>query len=67
MATEMTDKEIILARVTPSFRSAEEAIRWFEEEPLPGFSGATAMQLVAQGRTNDVLGYIDAVNSGGFA
>lgn len=67
VAMEKTDEEIVLDRIRPRFGSAEDAIRWFEEVPLPGLSGATAMQLVAQGRARDVLEYIDAVDAGGFA
>lgn len=51
----------------PRFGSAEEAMKWYAEEPLPGLSGATAMQLVAEGRLHDVLAYIDAADAGGFA
>ena len=40
---------------------------WYRSEPLPGFSGQTAMQLVRSGRADDVLDYIDAVDAGVFA
>lgn len=62
-----TDRESILDRVTPRFSTREEAEAWYHSEPLPGFSGATAMQLVSQGRAKEVLDYIDAVDAGGYA
>ena len=37
---------------------------WYRSEPLPGFSGQTAMQLVQSNRADDVLTYIDAVDAG---
>ena len=40
------------------------AYAWYRSEPLPGFSGQTAMQLVRSGRAEDVLDYIDAVDAG---
>ena len=40
------------------------AARWFHQEPLPDFHGATAAQLVAQGRANDVLRYIEMLEAG---
>lgn len=67
METTRSDQKIVLDRVMPRFGSAEEAMKWYAEEPLPGLSGATAMQLVAEGRLHDVLAYIDAVDAGGFA
>ncbi|MCR6727119.1 DUF2384 domain-containing protein [Agrobacterium fabrum] len=33
-------------------------------EPLSGFSGHTAMQLVRDGRAHEVLEYIDAIDAG---
>lgn len=62
-----TDREMILDRVGPRFASLDEAEAWYHSEPLPGFSGETAEDLVSQGRAKDVLDYIDAVDAGGFA
>jgi hypothetical protein len=58
---EMTE---ILNKVEPRFGSALMAYAWYRSEPLPGFAGATAMQLVRDGRADDVLEYIDAVDAG---
>jgi hypothetical protein len=54
----------ILNKVEPRFGSALMAYAWYRSEPLSGFSGQTAMQLVRAGRANDVLDYIDAVDAG---
>ncbi|HBF28196.1 antitoxin Xre/MbcA/ParS toxin-binding domain-containing protein [Rhizobium sp.] len=54
----------IVNKVEPRFGSALMAYAWYRSEPLPGFSGQTAMQLVKNGRVDDVLDYIDAVDAG---
>jgi uncharacterized protein (DUF2384 family) len=54
----------ILNKVEPRFGSELIAYAWYRSEPLPGFSGQTAMQLVRAGRAADVLDYIDAVDAG---
>jgi hypothetical protein len=54
----------VINKVEPRFGSALVAYAWYRSEPLPGFSGQTAMQLVRDGRADDVLTYIDAVDAG---
>lgn len=54
----------ILNRVEPRFGSALIAYAWFRSEPLPGFAGMTPMQLVREGRADEVMEYIDAVEAG---
>ena len=54
----------VLSKVEPRFGSALLAYAWYRSEPLPGFSGQTAMQLVQSNRADDVLTYIDAVDAG---
>lgn len=54
----------VINKVEPRFGSALIAYAWFRSEPLAGFSGQTAMQLVRDGRAEDVLDYIDAVDAG---
>ena len=46
------------------FGSALIAYAWYRSEPLAGFGGLTAMQLVREGHAGDVLEYIDAVDAG---
>jgi hypothetical protein len=54
----------IINKVEQRFGSPLMAYAWYRSEPLSGFSGQTAMQLVRSGRANDVLDYIDAVDAG---
>jgi hypothetical protein len=54
----------ILNKVEPRFGSALMAYAWYRSEPLPGFAGQTAMQLVRSGRADEVLDYIDAIDAG---
>ncbi|WP_395831543.1 antitoxin Xre/MbcA/ParS toxin-binding domain-containing protein [Elstera sp.] len=54
----------IINKVEPRFGSPLIAYAWFRSEPLSGFSGQTAMQLVREGRAGEVLSYIDAVDAG---
>ena len=54
----------ILNKVETRFGSALMAYAWYRSEPLSGFSGQSAMQLVRGGRADDVLDYIDAVDAG---
>src|SRR6478752_5251896 len=57
----------IINKVEPRFGSAMMAYAWYRSEPLPGFSGLTAMQLVRSGRADDVLEFVDAVDAGVYA
>lgn len=57
----------IINKIEPRFGSDLMAYAWYRSEPLPGFSGQTAMQLVRAGRAADVLDYIDAVDAGVYA
>ncbi|MFI0844494.1 MbcA/ParS/Xre antitoxin family protein [Mesorhizobium sp. IMUNJ 23232] len=57
----------VLNKVEPRFGTALMAYAWYRSEPLPGFSGQTAMQLVRTGRVDEVLDYIDAVDAGVYA
>ncbi len=54
----------VINKVEPRFGSQLMAYAWYRSEPLPGFSGQTAMQLVRSGRADDVLDYVDAVDAG---
>jgi hypothetical protein len=54
----------VINKVESRFGSALMAYAWYRSEPLAGFSGQTAMQMVRTGRAEDVLDYIDAVDAG---
>ncbi len=47
-----------------TFRFGTHGLCRYRSEPLAGFSGQTAMQLVLTGRASEVLDYIDAVDAG---
>lgn len=54
----------VINRVEPRFDSLLIAYAWYRSEPLSGFSGQTAMQLVHDGRVDEVFDFIDAVDAG---
>lgn len=41
----------------------DKAVAWLQE-PIAAFGGETASELVAEGRTNDLLDYIQSFESG---
>lgn len=57
----------VINKVESRFGSALIAFAWYRSEPLAGFSGRTAMQLVKEGRASEVLEFIDAVDAGVYA
>ena len=72
IASDRTQRRIrqmveVLNKVEPRFGSELMAYAWYRSEPLPGFDGRTAMQLVQDGKAQQVLEYIDAVDAGVFA
>ena len=40
-----------------------EAIDWMENDPIATFDHQTASALVSEGRTNDVIGYLESISS----
>jgi len=57
----------VLNKIEPRFGSELVAYAWYRSEPLSGFDGRTAMQLVQEGKAQQVLEYIDAGDAGVFA
>jgi hypothetical protein len=45
----------------------ERAAIWFKHQPIPGWAGKTAYDLVREGRAEKVLAYLEAVRSGVYA
>lgn len=43
------------------------AVIWFKHQPIPGWAGKTAYDLVAEGKSDKVLTYLEAVRSGVYA
>jgi hypothetical protein len=54
----------ILNRLTPRLGSELVAYAWYRSQVLPGFEGRTCMHLVQEGRAEEVLEYLDAVDAG---
>ena len=45
----------------------QRAVFWFKHQPIPGWAGKTAYDLVHEGRADQVLAYLEAVKSGVYA
>lgn len=54
MAAEMTGDE-------------KRAVIWFKHQPIPGWAGKTAYDLVAEGKADKVHAYLEAVRAGVYA
>ncbi|RTR36721.1 DUF2384 domain-containing protein [Shewanella canadensis] len=47
--------------------NADNIISWFENEPIPAFGNKTAKSLCGSGQAEQVIEYLKAIESGGFA
>jgi hypothetical protein len=47
--------------------SEQRAAIWFKHQPIPGWAGKTAYDLVGEGKADKVLAYLEAVRSGVYA
>jgi uncharacterized protein (DUF2384 family) len=45
----------------------QRAATWFEQQPLPGWAGKTAYDLVQEGKADKVMDYLEAVKSGVYS
>ena len=61
------DHDEMLSRIGGRFESRREAEEWYREQPLPGLSGSTAMELVEQGRGAELIEYLAAVDAGVYS
>ncbi|MEI2298674.1 antitoxin Xre/MbcA/ParS toxin-binding domain-containing protein [Ensifer sp. MJa1] len=43
------------------------AVIWFKHQPIPGWAGKTAYDLVGEGKADKVLAYLEAVRSGVYS
>lgn len=39
---------------------------WFKQQPIPGWAGKTAYDLVTEDKPDEVLKYLEAVRSGAY-
>lgn len=57
----------ILAMAAEMAGDESRAVIWFKHQPIPGWAGKTAYDLVAEGKSDKVLAYLEAVRSGVYA
>lgn len=57
----------ILAMAGEMAGGNERAAIWFKHQPIPGWAGKTAYDLVGEGKADKVLAYLEAVRSGVYA
>lgn len=57
----------ILAMAAEMAGDENRAVIWFKHQPIPGWAGKTAYDLVGLGRSDQVLAYLEAVRSGVYA
>jgi hypothetical protein len=57
----------ILAMAAEMAGGEQRAAIWFKHQPLPGWAGKTAYDLVHEGKADKVLAYLEAVRSGVYA
>ncbi|MER8865514.1 MbcA/ParS/Xre antitoxin family protein [Mesorhizobium sp. M0751] len=57
----------ILAMAGEMAGDEQRAAIWFKHQPIPGWAGKTAYDLVREGKTDKVLAYLEGVRSGIYA
>ena len=57
----------ILAMASNMAGDEARAAIWFKHQPIPGWAGKTAYDLVAEGKAEKVMAYLEAVRSGVYA
>jgi len=57
----------ILAMAAEMAGDEGRAVIWFKHQPIPGWAGKSAYDLVAEGKADKVLAYLEAVRSGVYA
>ena len=57
----------ILAMATEMAGNEHRAVIWFKHQPIPGWAGKTAYDLVGEGKADKVLAYLEAVRAGVYA
>ena len=57
----------IIAMAAEMAGDEQRAAVWFKHQPIPGWAGKTAFDLVKEGKADKVLAYLEAVRSGVYA
>ena len=47
--------------------SHQEAIRWFQEQPIPAFGNKTGLDMCKRNQAKSLIEYVQAMELGGFA
>lgn len=67
MATSSDEVNTILALAAEMAGGEDRAVNWFEQQPIPGWAGKTACDLVREGKADKVLAYVKATRAGVYA
>lgn len=59
----MQDVERVITAAEAVSGDHDKAV-WWLSQPLATFGGKTALQLIAEGRTDDLIGYVESFESG---
>jgi uncharacterized protein (DUF2384 family) len=57
----------IISRAAELSGDEGRAILWFRHQPLPGFDGKTAEELVEDGQAGAVVDYLESLDQGAYA
>jgi hypothetical protein len=57
----------ILALAGEMAGGEDRAVIWFKHQPIPGWAGKTASDLVREGKSEKVMAYLEAVRAGVYA
>lgn len=57
----------ILAMASEMAGDEARAVIWFKHQPIPGWAGKTAFDLVGEGKADKVLAYLESVRAGVYA
>jgi Protein of unknown function (DUF2384) len=63
LEVDVRDKDRIMSAAEAVSGDHDKAV-WWLCQPLAAFAGKTALELVAEGRTDDVIGYLQSCESG---
>ncbi|ASY65599.1 hypothetical protein SJ05684_b46170 (plasmid) [Sinorhizobium sojae CCBAU 05684] len=57
----------ILAMASEMAGDETRAVIWFKHQPIPGWAGKTAYDLVGEGKADKVLAYLESVRAGVYS
>lgn len=57
----------IIAMASEMAGDEQRAVIWFKHQPIPGWAGKTAFDLVGEGKADRVLAYLESVRAGVYS